>query len=391
MVILKYGHHLHINQKTIMKYITLIFCSLLANIAVSQSLLEIKGGISDKHNIPIANVNISLEGTTIGTISNNKGDFNLKIPLKFCKGKLTISHIEYQPATIELFCKDDDKINIKLQDKIVHLEEVIITSLTAYQIVYNAIMNLEKNFQLDSINYTMFSRYTETLHDSPILLEESVYNLYHENNSKPEFNLIKIRGEGFSKIGKKRFEEARLIGIHSTENHIMLRYLPNFLMKKKMKKWTYQIQDEIEIEDDMYYVIQANPNNSRSYLKEGEIYINKINFAITYLQRVYKGEDYFDACNSYYIKSDSRWVFTHGSISGWRYYKKENITIKRDRITVATGRQPSRPFKKSEEMGLMSQMLKDFKGSFNDDFWEEFNYLPLDSTFKSSLTRAKNP
>ena len=33
-------------------------------------------------------------------------------------------------------------------------------------------------------------------------------------------------------------------------------------------------------------------------------------------------------------------------------------------------------------MGLMVQKLKEFKGNYDDSYWEQYNYVPLDDLFK---------
>ena len=373
-----------------MKYLYSLTILLAPYILFSQSMKNLEGRVLNEHNMPISNAHIQINGTNIGTISNSQGSFNLKIPKQYCNSDLVFSHISYLPDKKKIVCWEQDYLII-LTERLFELDEVQVSALSVEQIVLNAIANLEKNYQVDSVNYTLFSRYTETLNQSPVLLEESVFNLFHTSNSKPEFNIIKVRGKGFDKLGEERFSEARLIGIHTTESHIMLRYLPDFLKKKKMKNYEFELISE----DETHFFVNAASNEARSYPKGGKIHINKNDFAISYVQKIYSGDDYFNTYESNYMKLGTKWFFTHGSIIGWRYgwryYKKPDIRINRSRITVVIERDASRQFNKVDEMGRMAKMLSEFKGSFDDNFWEAYNYIPLDSIFKSSLTNAKNP
>lgn len=366
---------------------------LTCQISLGQSVKDLSGVILNEDGSPISNVHIQVEETNIGTVSNTQGIFNLKIPEKFCDLNLKFSHLGYQSISQKVFCEKKDH-KVILTERTFELDEVQVSAMSAEQIVINAILNLDKNYQLDSVNYTIFSRLTEQIKNEPLLIEEFVYNLYHEDNTKPEFNIIKVRGYGFTKLGKQRFSEERLIGIHSTEGHLMLRFIPAFLKEKKMKKYEYSLIDEISDNGQRYYVIEIT---STEYLKGGLIHVNQEDFGIKYLKKEYENEDWKDMSNSnnvnenYYIKDGDKWYFSHGSQKQTWYLKKDNIKIDSRRITVAINRSEYRSFHKRDEMGLMSKMLSEFKGRFDDDFWDAYNSIPLEDKFRRSLTDAKNP
>jgi len=376
-----------------MKHLYTLIILLLSLASFGQSMNTLRGKVLTEDNVPISNVHIQVKGTNIGTVSNSQGTFKLKIPKKYCDSNLIFSHISYFSIPQEVFCEKKDYLVI-LPEKTFELDEVKVSAMSAQQIVANAILNLNKNYQIDSVNYTIFSRLTEQIENEPILIEESVFNLYHENKTRPEFNVIKVRGCGFDKLGEQRFDKARLIDIHSTENHLMLRYIPNFLKKTKMRKYEYDLLDEIFDDDNSYFVIDITSNE---YLKGGIIHVNKDNFGIRYMKIIYDDEDWTDMSKTntirenYYIQDSGKWYFTHGSREQVWHLKKEDIRISSYRVTVATNRTDTRSFNKSDEMGRMSKMLKDFKGSFNDEFWGQYNYIPVDEKFERSLTNAKNP
>ena len=247
---------------------------------VSQSFVEIKGRISDTKGVPLSDVHLVLEGSGIGTVSNGSGRFNLKIPDKFCTSKMVLSHVGYFPATLQASCSADNVFNIKMRERVVQLSEVSVATLSANGIMDKTIRNLEKNYQKDSVNYTIFGRRTDRSGKIPLLMEEFVFHLYHEENTKPEFNVLKIRARSFNQFGRKRLDEARLIDIHISAGHVMLWHLPDFLKRKKMKKYQYQLVDEYLVGEDTYYVISIDSDN---YLKGGEMHIKKEGFGISYM------------------------------------------------------------------------------------------------------------
>lgn len=138
------------------------------------------------------------------------------------------------------------------------------------------------------------------------------------------------------KLGKQRFSGARLIGIHSTESHILLRFIPDFLKENKMKKYKYDLFDEISNGYDSYYIIKINSNR---YLRGGILHVSMEDFGVRYMKKIYKDEDWRDLSEtnsteeSFYIKDGDKWNFTHGVKQRTWYLKKQDIRIKSSRIT----------------------------------------------------------
>lgn len=350
----------------------------------AQKFHLIKGQVKNYKNDAIPNTHIFISGEPIGSVTNNQGLFSLKIPYNKCKNTLIFSHVEYESDTATFDCSNPKSLNIILKEREYVLDEIVIQSLSVEDIMTKVISDLENNFQLPSITYTFFTRITESIKDKPILLEEFIYKLYHDETSKPEYNIIKVRGKGYSRLGESRYKEARLIDIHGTDSHIMLRYIPDFLQKGKFKKYNYKIMDEVIDEDEEYYVISID---SDRYLKGGLIHVNMSDYGITYMESYYKDEKWSDmeikdhVKVTNYQKFGDKYCFTHGYKNERLVLKKLDIEIDKHRVSVATDRVNRQAFEKAEEMGRMSKMLKNFDGEFDDSFWDDYNFIPLDSSF----------
>src|SRR6476619_2508934 len=99
----------------------LLFCCFIGN---SQKLL--KGIVIDEqNNKPIANASVFLNTTSIGTVTNSQGNFELAIP----NGRydLIISSIGYTTYNQKLYTdKVEDFITIKLKLKTLVMQTVVI-------------------------------------------------------------------------------------------------------------------------------------------------------------------------------------------------------------------------------------------------------------------------
>ena len=75
---------------------------------------------------PVEFVNIGILNKNKGTVSNQKGRFNIEVLKKFLKDSLTISHINYYP--VKILIKQFKNKTIYLDSKTIELSEVIVSN-----------------------------------------------------------------------------------------------------------------------------------------------------------------------------------------------------------------------------------------------------------------------
>jgi TonB-dependent starch-binding outer membrane protein SusC len=98
---------------------------LLALLFSGQSLwgqnIGIKGNVKDENGNGLPGVNVLIEGTLIGTISNLNGDFSLQAP---ANGTLLFSSVGYKSVSIPIL--NQTQINLTLEPDVLGLEEVVV-------------------------------------------------------------------------------------------------------------------------------------------------------------------------------------------------------------------------------------------------------------------------
>lgn len=94
-----------------MLLLALIFC-FGANV-LAQSI-KIIGQVIDKNQEPIPGVNIMIEGTSYGTVSDVDGNFTLIVPSSGVT--LVIAHQSYKTKRIEIKAQQEVKLEIMLED-----------------------------------------------------------------------------------------------------------------------------------------------------------------------------------------------------------------------------------------------------------------------------------
>lgn len=90
----------------------------------------ITGKVTDSNGEPIPYVNIMVKGTTIGTITDNEGNYSITIPNQ--AKELTYSFIGYKSKTLPI---SGNQMNVVLEENNVELNEVMIVGNTSNSVV----------------------------------------------------------------------------------------------------------------------------------------------------------------------------------------------------------------------------------------------------------------
>lgn len=108
-------------KTVLLKKLFTLFLLCCSSIVLAQT---IKGRILDETNQPLFGANIYLDGTSIATVSNENGIFQLTVPSKI-NASLVISYIGYQSVTVDSYSATED-LQIKLQPSTNSLKEVVV-------------------------------------------------------------------------------------------------------------------------------------------------------------------------------------------------------------------------------------------------------------------------
>jgi TonB-linked SusC/RagA family outer membrane protein len=90
--------------------------------AASRQIQTVSGRITDVNGIPLPGVNVTIKGTTTGTITNLKGEY--QIDVKKLDAILVVSYVGYTTQEIEI--GDQTVIDIVLLEDVLGLEEIVV-------------------------------------------------------------------------------------------------------------------------------------------------------------------------------------------------------------------------------------------------------------------------
>jgi len=127
-------------------FLVLFFLLKIGSALQAQSSLLIKGAILDKETkekLPYAS--LSLKNYSVGTISNEEGDFNFYIPLNTKDDTLVICYIGFQSLEIPIKSIQNE-LKIKLQPIAIPIEELYVYPLSPQEYIKRAIARLDENY-----------------------------------------------------------------------------------------------------------------------------------------------------------------------------------------------------------------------------------------------------
>ena len=174
---------------------------LVKSESLQQSTLTVTGRVVDKGGQPIPGVSIALEGSTMGAITDVKGNFTIKLPKK--KDLVLVFSFVGMKNRVVVVNNNNTKLHVVMEDDISDLEEVVVTGI--YSRKKDSFTGSSKTYKSDDLkmvgNQNLLQS-LKTLDPSFAILENNQFG--SDPNRLPD---VEIRGKS-SIVGlKEQFGE----------------------------------------------------------------------------------------------------------------------------------------------------------------------------------------
>jgi hypothetical protein len=124
-----------------------------------KQFIILKGSVSDrKEKTPIPFCTIAIVGTGIGTVSNNDGNFQIKIPPNYLNDTIRFSCMGYLPIDLAITSVSDTLVDIMLEKTVFRLKTVEIVHYQPALLLQKFFDNLSQNYETDYTLLTTFYR-----------------------------------------------------------------------------------------------------------------------------------------------------------------------------------------------------------------------------------------
>ena len=256
----------------------------LNSLSDSTNSLNIVGTILDVDTKKaLSYANISVFNKSIGTVSNEQGNFVLKLPYNDLNDKIVVSYMGYKNAIIPIkqFSFSDNKIYLK--EDPYQIKEITIRGTSAKRLLEQSIEKIKENYYTDPYYITSFYREIVTEREDVSSIAESVVSVYKSpylGLFSDQIKLLKSRKNEY--YSSNDTVSLKLQGGMSASLHLDLIKRPlNFLIYEYLKYYSFSLKEIVNYNDGSAYVISFKP---KVYIEnnafEGDICINTEDLAI---------------------------------------------------------------------------------------------------------------
>ncbi len=249
--------------------------------------MVVTGTVRDKDSGKrLDNVTISLEGTSIATVSNADGYFSLKFP-RGIEPKLNFSLLGYENTSTIAKESGNGRYVANTYMKIVmtELDEVIVFG-NARRLVEEALHKIPKNYPTSTNLFSSFYRETVQKGHRYISVSEAIMDVYKTSYARRYVNGDAVNITKARRLLSQKPSDTLIVKIAGGPNlSLNMDFVKNpdaLFDEKNLDYYAFFIMPSEKIDDRSQYVVQFVPQVYLSYaLFKGKVYIDKETLAFT--------------------------------------------------------------------------------------------------------------
>jgi hypothetical protein len=249
------------------------------------------GGVvkNSKSKKSIEYVNVSAVGTNVGTITNENGEFTLKISNDLNVHEIELSSIGYYNAKYTVSKTNLSGQTFFLAPHSIELQEIEVLSWKdPVGLVTEAIRKIEKNYPETPNLLTAFYRETIQKRKRYITVSEAVMDVYkspYKNYAAGDRVQI-LKGRQLISPNQKDTLAVKLLGGPNLAIYVDAVKNPDILLDKEfLHYYTYKMGEITSINDRLHYVVNFQPQIIVPYpLFSGRFYIDRETLSFTRIE-----------------------------------------------------------------------------------------------------------
>ncbi|MEL5895400.1 carboxypeptidase-like regulatory domain-containing protein [Bacteroides sp. GD17] len=253
---------------------------LMAQDAAVNDLI-ITGVVKNKDNRKkLENVNISVVGSNIGTVTNADGTFSLKVTEAEAFRGLEISHIGYLNTRLSLDeIGSGNSLTVWMIPAPNLLNEIVVYGNNPRVIVEEAIKKIPSNYSASNNMLTAFYRETVQKRRRYISVSEAVMDVYKTDYSNRDVGGDKVQLLKSRRLMSQRQSDTLAVKVLGGPNlSLYLDIVKNgdaLLSPENLNYYDFRMEDPVNLDNRMQYVISFRPRVSLMYaLFIGKLYID---------------------------------------------------------------------------------------------------------------------
>jgi len=231
-------------------------------------------------------VNVSAIGTNVGTITNEDGEFSLKISNSLNVKEIRLSCLGYFNSLTTINRNSTEVITIYLSPESIVLNEVLVSSWrNPRDLVKAAIDKVEDNYSMKPEMLTGFYRETVLKRRNYITISEAVIEIFKAAyNMPPDRDQVKVL-KGRKLMSPKLSDTLSVKFLGGPNLGIFLDIVKNpdvLLDLNMLQYYAFRMLEATSVDDRVQFVVQFEPQMLTDYpLYTGTLYIDRETLSFT--------------------------------------------------------------------------------------------------------------
>lgn len=246
------------------------------------------GRLIDKtSNDRIIHASIFVQGKNVSTISNDQGEFVLKVADNIGAKNIVITHLGYKNLVVPLSALTHKLNKLYMEPESINLSQIYVPNIVS-QIIEKVIANRDKNYSVKPNQMTGFYRESIQKRKTYVSLAEGVVKIYKSSYRGLSGDQVRVvigrKGSNVKKMDTLLF---KLQGGPSTSLLLDIVRNPYVLLNPDMiNKYNFSLENEVKIDKHLFYVIGFSPINQNGVPPQyyGKFYIEVGTYALAYAQ-----------------------------------------------------------------------------------------------------------
>jgi hypothetical protein len=384
----------------------------------SVYFFEIRGRVLDKTDRqPLPYSSIYLAKKAIGTVTNDNGEFLLKLPSKYLSDSLIVSCIGYKQikAPVSSFLSEDK--DFLLKPDVISIQEVIIRKISPVNLLQSATKAVSENYPHDPAILTSFYREMVKKGSRYMMVSEAILENYKSGYGRTAASdQVKIlKGRKSQDPAQKDTVILKLkAGLNTMLLLDIVKNMPDFLTGENTQDYDYKMSDIVVDNGREQYAIEFYPKKGAgsNIFYEGRILLDVRNLAFTWIDFNVDPEKLEMATNNFIVKkppylkvkvlkADYKIGFraTGGKyylhmigcetefrirdrhqISGSVYHTGLEMAVTEiDTLNVSRFR--------ARETARLNEFFTDQLGAYDESFWGEYNFISPEESLEEALVK----
>ncbi len=363
---------------------------------------------------------LEVSSTNISTITNNDGEFLLKVPSNINEPTIVVSFLGYKPKTIALSSLDKSKIIIMLYADITQLSE---TNINVYKNPKNLVQQVFNRKGDNNLNQkalmTAFYRETIKKRNKNVSLAEAIVNVYKQPYTSPRKDNIKLfKSRKSTDYTKLDTVALKLQGGPFNALYVDLMKYPQYIFTDEMMEfYIFSYAPSTTINGKVVYVVRFTQNEGISQpLYYGKLFIdaetlalnsaiynlnveNKILAGSLFVKKKPKDVKVYPTKAAYrvdYREKNGKWYYSYSNVQmSFKINRKGKLfnsvySLSSEMAITDWKINTTNENLKAKERMRPSIIIADEASGFSDpEFWGAYNVIEPEKSIESAIEKIK--